>query len=343
MPSHCHTGPITRRRIYMNELRKQPHDLQRSLLVLTACWWAFALCLPTTARGDEDIEHQIARLDAALETTPGDPDLLWRRAELHRIHGDHDQAGRDYDRLEQIAPNYHHVWLGRANLALDANDLSRALSSAETFLEHEPASEPGYATLARVLDYSKRPLEAAQAMLHVIELTTRPLPEHYEACAAYYEQTGGEHRIEAIRILDLGADRLAPLPTLELRAVELTAEIGRPEDALRRLDALQESGIRRDRLLQVRGEILEQSGRLLEAMTSWTDALAYMNALPMNVRSRPITQQEQRELENLLRNAEARLQQEAREAPEPSLPAAEATSDTKVEPIQESPEARSQP
>ena len=263
-------------------------------------------------RADDSSQTSSALHDSnPIQPVTQDPAVLWERAELHRIHGDSLQAARAYDELERVAPGFHRVWLGRADLALDSSDLSRALACTHAYLDREPADETGYATLARILDYSNLPLEAAQAMLRVIQLTQRPLPEHYEMCATFYQRANEPD--EAIRILDLGADRLAPLPSLELRAVELLAHTGRHEAALRRLEALQHSGVRRDRILHVRGRVLAQSGRLLQAMIAWTDAIEYMNALPPEVRHRPITRQEKEELEALLRDTERQLHRTAQE------------------------------
>jgi tetratricopeptide (TPR) repeat protein len=85
---------------------------------------------------------------------------------------------------------------------------------------------------------------------------------------------------DALRALDAGIARLGPVPSLELAAVDLEAELARYEAALARVDRLLATSPRNEAWLARRGQLLTQAGRPAEAHAAYAAALALVERRP---------------------------------------------------------------
>jgi hypothetical protein len=72
-----------------------------------------------SASGHAEFADRIAAVNARITAAPRDAELLVRRAELYRIHGDWVAAAADYDRAADIDPALAVVHFGRGHLLLD--------------------------------------------------------------------------------------------------------------------------------------------------------------------------------------------------------------------------------
>jgi hypothetical protein len=101
------------------------------------------------ASGHADIADRIAAVSARITASPGDAELFFRRAELHRIHGDWAAAAADYDRAASIAPALEAVHLGRGHLLLDQGLPVEAAREIDLFLGKNPRDARALALRAR--------------------------------------------------------------------------------------------------------------------------------------------------------------------------------------------------
>jgi predicted negative regulator of RcsB-dependent stress response len=122
--------------------------------------------------------------------------------------------------------------------------------------------------------------EAASDYTLSIQLLSNPQPDVFLERARELVLAGDEYIQAALDGIDQGIDRLGPLLTLQLYAVELEVQLGHVDLALHRLDTAAEQSQRKERFLVQRGMILESAGQAQEAVDSYQAALAAIHQLP---------------------------------------------------------------
>jgi len=100
-----------------------------------------------------------------------------------------------------------------------------------------------------------------------------------------------EQWAEAVRGLDDGLQRLGPLVTLQLFAIDAELKLKNYDGALARVDKVAERSPRKETWLARRGEILVQAGRSDEARRAYESALAALQTLPPTRRNVPAMQE----------------------------------------------------
>lgn len=93
---------------------------------------------------------------------------------------------------------------------------------------------------------------------------------------------------DALRALDAGMARVGHVVQLELPAIDLELELGRPDRALERIDALAKTGPPNPLWIARRGEILDKAGRGAEARVEYEKALALIAQKPAERLGKPI-------------------------------------------------------
>lgn len=239
--------------------------------------------------GHGDLHEQIDALTAKIKTSPDDAQLYLKRAELHRVHGEPAAAKADYDRAERLDPSQKEVHLGRGKLLLGTGAYAEAREELDKFLKAHPDHLDGLVTSARLETKRKRPLEAAADYAKVIRLQRKPEVEYIHEYASALEQAGDAHIPEAIAVLDEGLAKLGPVPTLQLRAIELEVARKDFESALKRLDKVSAGSARKESWLERRGDILLKAGKGEQALHDYKAAIALMEALPARFRGRKAT------------------------------------------------------
>ena len=122
------------------------------------------------------------------------------------------------------------------------------------------------------------PDEAARALRVAIDGMKSPTPDHVLALRDALLASGD--RAGAVAALDFGLTRVGLVPSLALPALDLELELGRNEDALRRVDALLATNPRNEAWLARRGDVLDRLGRRDEARLARADALAAIQSRP---------------------------------------------------------------
>lgn len=93
---------------------------------------------------------------------------------------------------------------------------------------------------------------------------------------------------EALAALDAGMARVGHVVQLEMPAIDLELELGRPARALERLDALAKTGPPNPLWVARRGDVLDKLGRGAEARAEYEKALAMIAQKPAERMGRPM-------------------------------------------------------
>jgi len=240
---------------------------------------ALSLAWPPGLAAHGDLEQQIAAVTRRIERELGRADLYLKRGELHRAHREWALALADYDRAAERDPGLAAVDMARAAVGIEAGTPGTALAAVERVLARQPDHAEGRVQRARILTVMGRPLEAAEDWTRAIAASARPRPDYYLERARAV--ASDERRIDgAVAGLDEGIQRLGPLVTLELAAIELELLRGRTDAALARVDRLAAAAPRKEQWLARRGEILERAGRTAEARAAFAAVLDAIETLP---------------------------------------------------------------
>jgi predicted Zn-dependent protease len=240
-----------------------------------------------TAFGHGDLHLQILEITKEIEKAPKDPELFMRRAELHRAHSDWDAAQADYDYAFQLNPKLPTIDLARGRMFLEANWPLSCKTALDRFLAKNPEHSDGLTVRARALVKLNRRLEGAHDYTKAIVRATEGRPELYLERAQALAAEGKQHVDEAIKGLDEGVEKMGPLVTLQLYAMDLETENGRYDAALKRLDGVMAKAPRKETWLERRGNILRQAGKPDEARAAYQAGLDAMKTLPPARRNVP--------------------------------------------------------
>ena len=228
------------------------------------------------------LDEQIAEVTKDIARNPNDASLYLKRGELHRFHEDYPAAQKDYDHALRHDPALAVVNLCRGQMMLEAGWYEQALPYLNEFISKNPKHPEGLVARARVLAMLQKNLPAAADFTEAILHSATPAPEYYIERAQALSAAGSESRdVEiALRGLDEGIQKIGPIVTLQLCAIELEVDLKRYDAALNRLDQIMATSARKEKWLVRRGEILQQAGRYEEARAAYQQALQEMAALP---------------------------------------------------------------
>jgi tetratricopeptide (TPR) repeat protein len=236
---------------------------------------------PSFVLAHDGIHEQIAEVTRQIERDPQNAALYLKRGELHRLHRDWDKALLDYDRAARLNPQLAVVDFARGKMLYETGKHESAKLALERFLAQQPEHVEALVTRGRVLVKLNKHAEAARDFTAAIMLSSpRPQPEMFIERAQTLTAAGVEFRDEALRGLDEGIEKLGPLVTLQLAALDLELAEKRYDRALARLERIAAQSPRKETWLARRGEIMEQAGRKTEAQAAYAAALAAVETLP---------------------------------------------------------------
>jgi len=190
---------------------------------------------------DGDYERGERVLEIWTEVEPNSTRALQARAQILQVRGTPESLERalaTYDRLLELRPNDHSIYLQKAALEQQRGDFEAAIDLLSTYLGHVPDSGPAHSQLAS-LYLAQGDLDAARAALEDAAI--------------------------------LSGD---PLPA-ELGLVRLEARRGSFDTAIARLDALSSGELRPQQeleILMVTAEVAVARGRIEQAMQVFADA-----------------------------------------------------------------------
>ena len=243
---------------------------------------ALAVCLMLAAsivNAHEGLHEQIVAITAKIKRDPKNASLYLQRGELHRLHRDWGRASADYDRAQRLQPSLTIVDLARGKMLFESRRYQSAKMVLDRFLQRQPDHYDGLVTRARVLASTNARFESAHDFTRAIAIATTPEPELYleRATVLAGEKSYVE---EALRGLDEGIEKLGPVVTLQLAAIDIELSRKNYDAALARLDSIINQSQRKETWLVRRGEILRAAGRNDEARAAFTAALEAIQSLP---------------------------------------------------------------
>lgn len=255
-----------------------------SILMIHFSFSAANLSLPRIAMAHGPLHEQIAEMTKLIAQFPDSAELYLWRGELYRHHLDWPEALADYQLADRLNPNLAAVHLCRGKMFFDADRLDEAKAALDKFLARKPDDGEGMLTRARVLAGLGKQLQAAQEYTVAIEHLPIPHPEYFLERAQAFAGAGADHAEAALRSIDEGIQRLGPLVTLQLFAIDLEIARRQFDAALSRLDLIIAQSARKEKWLCRRGEILRMAGRLEEARLVFASAIKEIEALPVSRR-----------------------------------------------------------
>ena len=252
-------------------------------------WFAIVIACAVApgAHAHGDLDLQIIEATKQIQKDPKNPELYVRRGELHRAHVDWDAAQADFDYALTLDPKLAIVDFSKGRTFLEANWPLSAKVTLDRFIGKYPNHAEALVTRARALVKLNQRLAAAEDYSRAITNTTEGRPELFLERAQAYAAEGQGHVDDAIKGLDEGVQKLGPLVTLQLYAIDLDTENKRFDAALTRLDSVMAKAPRKETWLERRGNILRQAGRPADARSAYEEALKSMDTLPPMRRNVP--------------------------------------------------------
>jgi len=248
---------------------------------------ALASLLPWRVAAHGDLHEQIRAVTEQIAKDPKNSELYFKRGELHRAHQEWDEAQADYDQALALNPGLTMIDFTRGRMLLEANWPHSAKICLDRFLRRHTNHVEGFTARARTLVKLEKPLDAARDFTTAIRYAPTGRPELYIERAQALASAGEKHYQESLRGLDEGIEKLGPLVTLQLHAIDIELKRKKFDAALGRLDTVAAQSPRKETWLARRGEILQLAGRKAEARTAYLDALQALDSLPPARRNVP--------------------------------------------------------
>lgn len=248
------------------------------------------------ARAHADLILQIEELTKQIAKEPRNLELYFRRGELHRVHQDWPAALADFDHVLTLDPGNQQVDYAKGRLMADANWLLSAKGYLDRFITRHPRHAEAFTTRARIHTRLQLHLASADDYAAAIRLSPEPGPELFIEQAQTLAGLDPAYVPKAIQGLDEGIQRIGPLVTLQLLAIDLELRRTNFNGALERIDAVAQRSPRKETWLARRGEILEKAGRPDDARQAYESALAALATLPPVRRNVPAMAQLEKRL-----------------------------------------------
>lgn len=247
-------------------------DCRCVLLIL-----AVAICVMPRGLGHGDVHDLIASLTQQISAKPS-AELLLRRGQMYRVHGDIAAAAADFDAAEKLDRGLAEVDLARGEMLSEMGKHGEAKAVLDRFVEKRPQHPGGYVARARVRSREGANLAAAGDFATACTLLPDADPSLFLEHARSLQQAG---RVEdALRVLDNAIARRGMLVVLMQGALEMEETAGLTEQALSRLDKLIAASPRKERWLARKGALLEKDIRPEEARVCFLEARTALESVP---------------------------------------------------------------
>lgn len=230
------------------------------------------------APGHGGFHERLAQLAVALEKSPNDPALHFELADLNGQHGDWQMSLLNLDRVEELAPGKFQTSLLRGQAWLTGGQPGKAKTALDALLAGQPEHARGRLLRARA---ARRLGDVAGSLAdyrEALRRTPTPDPDLLQETADALAAAGFAE--EAVQVLAAGIEKLGPIPSLALRAMEVEIATKNFDAALTRVEALRKSAPRPEPWMARRASVLAQAGRIEESRAAWQALVAHLEALP---------------------------------------------------------------
>jgi predicted Zn-dependent protease len=223
---------------------------------------------------------------------------------------EYETAYTDFEQASVLNPQLAIVDLFRARLFLDWGWPLSARTCLDRLLTRQPRHVDGLVFRARALVKLNQRLAAVRDYDLALALSSEPGPDLFIERAQVLVAEGSEYYATALKGLDEGIQKLGPLVTLQLFAIEAELKQRNFDGALARVDKITERSPRKETWLARRAEILVQAGRPAEAKRSYEAARTALQSLPATRRNVPamseLAKRIQKEIDSLSGSAETK-------------------------------------
>jgi tetratricopeptide (TPR) repeat protein len=231
-----------------------------------------------SVQAHDGIHARLSRLDVALADQPDQPELLVRRADLHRRHDEATLAWADLRRARALPGGRDHVLIVEAELARDLGWWQLARRRIAEHLTAHPDDVDGQVLHAELLSGLGDHEAAAAAYRRALAGQASGSPELYLAASATLKAGGAGGTLAALALIEEGLGRMGSQVNMQLEAVTLLAALGRLDEALERLEELARISPRPERWLVQRGDLLWDAGQGAAARAAYLNAIRALNS-----------------------------------------------------------------
>jgi tetratricopeptide (TPR) repeat protein len=239
---------------------------------------AIVLGVPALVSAHPGLDELRRAADVAVALSPAEPQPHLQRARVLELQREWDAALAELNAAAAYGADADAVGATRVSILLAAGRSQAALREIDRVLPHRPDAYWLVFDRGRALLALGQARPAAQDFGRAIAAMPAPQPEHVFAQRDALLSLGD--RAAAVTALDAGMARIGRVASLQLAAVDLEVELGRTDDALRRLDELIEREGRNPVWIAQRGDILRRAGRDAAARAEYERALALIEARP---------------------------------------------------------------
>lgn len=236
------------------------------------------LCLQAVAYGHGTFHEMIDELAPVIAATPDDPALYARRALLYLEHGEWQATLADVELAVRKGAKREDLDLLAGNALAAGGKAKAAKELLDSFIKAHPDYAPALLSRARVFRTLNRQDDALADYRSAFAAMKEPEPDFYIELAETL--VSAERPDAAINLLSDGIKRLGNVPQLVLKALELEAGGGKFDDALKRVDAMQQQAPRPEPWMAKRAALLAQAGRTEDARSAWGALRDHILALP---------------------------------------------------------------
>lgn len=248
--------------------------------------WALLAVLVESAHAHGSYHDLLAAVDKELAAHPDDSTLLRRRAALHVDHEDWKAAMVDLERAERLGAAPADLDLPRGRALLLGGFPEQAETALASHLAAHGNDFTARAIHARALIALGRHDAGLDDYRKALRLTTEPTEDLLlEAAAAFAAHDALD---EAVEVLRQAVARPDCTPALLTQSLEYELQARHFDDALARVDALQQTPPRPEPWMARRARILAQAGRAADAAAAWTRLRAHLESLPSLERGTPL-------------------------------------------------------
>ncbi len=213
-----------------------------------------------------------------LKDRPEDSTLYVRRTRMYLEHEDWKAALIDIEHAERLGSDTSELDLLRAQALTQGGMHTQAEALLADYLQTHAEHGVALTAHARVLAKMERAEESLKAYRAALRRTADPEPDLYQEVAQALATQ--KLHAEAVEVLQLGIARRGNVPALVLKAMEMEIATGRFDEALKRIDAMQQQAPRPEPWMARRAALLTQAGRKGEAREAWAALRDRILALP---------------------------------------------------------------
>jgi tetratricopeptide (TPR) repeat protein len=181
--------------------------VRRRLPVQLAGLFLLLVLVSPAVYSHADLLLQIEQLTEQLEQQPDNADLLLKRGNLQRRHGDWVSARADFRRVREIQPDNKTIDWFEGRLDVESGRAAEGVQYLDRFLLANPDHAIALQNRAQGQLLLGQPLLAAQDFATVIETSDKPAPSLYSANSFALIDAGGEHFSSAMKVVQSGLAR----------------------------------------------------------------------------------------------------------------------------------------